>query len=237
MSRLTSNPKKEDGKVLVASLRIVATDNKVIFSSMVTGKSGDTIHLRQTDTTTFSEIQLHQLDSLGYMAMGNASVKRTSNGRLEYYQVQNADGIIETCKSAVNISIGLIGIMALFMGFMRIEERAGGIRLLSKIIGPFFSKLFPELPKGHPAMGHMMMNFSANLLGLDNAATPFGLKAMESLQEINPDKERASNPQIMFLCLHAAGLNLIPVSVIAVRASQNASNPTDVFLQCMIVTF
>ena len=204
---------------------------------MVTGKSGDTIHLRQTDTTTFSDVQLHQLDSLGYMAMGNASVKRTGNGKLEYYQVQNADGIIETCKSAVNISIGLIGIMALFMGFMSIAERAGGIRLLSKIIGPFFSKLFPELPKGHPAMGHMMMNFSANLLGLDNAATPFGLKAMQSLQEINPSAERASNAQIMFLCLHAAGFSLIPVSVIAVRAALRSANPTDIFVPCMITTF
>jgi spore maturation protein SpmA/spore maturation protein SpmB len=223
--------------VLVASIRIVASDNKVIFSSMVTGKSGDTIHLRQTDTTTFSEVQLHQLDSLGNMAMGNASVKRTSNGKLKYYQVQNADGIIETCKSAVNISIGLIGIMALFMGFMSIAERAGGIRLLSKIIGPFFSKLFPELPKGHPAMGHMMMNFSANLLGLDNAATPFGLKAMQSLQEINPSAERASNAQIMFLCLHAAGFSLIPVSVIAVRAALRSANPTDIFVPCMITTF
>jgi spore maturation protein SpmA/spore maturation protein SpmB len=223
--------------VLVATLRIVATDNKGIFSSMVTGKSGDTIHLRQTDTTTFSTIQLHQLDSLGSMAMGNNAVKRTGNGKLEYYQVQNADGIIETCKSAVNISIGLIGIMALFMGFMSIAERAGGIRLLSKIIGPFFSKLFPELPKGHPAMGHMMMNFSANLLGLDNAATPFGLKAMQSLQEINPSAERASNAQIMFLCLHAAGFSLIPVSVIAVRAALRSANPTDIFVPCMITTF
>jgi spore maturation protein SpmA/spore maturation protein SpmB len=171
------------------------------------------------------------------MAMGNNAVKRTGNGKLEYYQVQNADGIIETCKSAVNISIGLIGIMALFMGFMSIAERAGGIRLLSKIIGPFFSKLFPELPKGHPAMGHMMMNFSANLLGLDNAATPFGLKAMQSLQEINPSAERASNAQIMFLCLHAAGFSLIPVSVIAVRAALRSANPTDIFVPCMITTF
>src|SRR6478672_4048008 len=223
--------------VLVASLRIVATDNKVIFSSMVTGKSGDTIHLRQTDTTIFSEIQLHQLDSLGFMAMGNSSVKRTSNGKLEYYQVQNADGIIETCKSAVNIAIGLIGIMALFMGFMSIAERAGGIRLLSKIIGPFFSRLFPELPNNHPAIGHMVMNVSANLLGLDNAATPFGIKAMESLQEINPKKDTASNAQIMFLCLHASGLTLIPVSIIAVRASLRAGNPTDIFIPCMMATF
>jgi spore maturation protein SpmA/spore maturation protein SpmB len=125
----------------------------------------------------------------------------------------------------------------LFMGFMSIAERAGGIRLLSKIIGPFFSKLFPELPKGHPAMGHMMMNFSANLLGLDNAATPFGLKAMQSLQEINPSAERASNAQIMFLCLHAAGFSLIPVSVIAVRAALRSANPTDIFVPCMITTF
>jgi spore maturation protein SpmA/spore maturation protein SpmB len=147
------------------------------------------------------------------------------------------DGVIETCWVAVDICLKLIGILALFIGFMNIAEKAGGIRLLSRIVGPFFSKLFPEIPKGHPSMGHMILNFSANLLGLDNAATPFGLKAMESLQELNPNKEVASNSQIMFLCLHAAGLNLIPVSVIAVRAAQNASDPTDVFLPCMIVTF
>ena len=147
------------------------------------------------------------------------------------------DGVIETCWVAVDICLKLVGILALFIGFMNIAEKAGGIRLLSRIVGPFFSKLFPEIPKGHPSMGHMIMNFSANLLGLDNAATPFGLKAMESLQELNTDKEVASNSQIMFLCLHAAGLNLIPVSVIAVRAAQHASDPTDVFLPCMIVTF
>lgn len=147
------------------------------------------------------------------------------------------NGIIETCWTSVELCLKLIGILALFMGFMSIAERAGGIRLLSRIVGPFFSKLFPEIPKGHPSMGHMIMNFSANLLGLDNAATPFGLKAMESLQELNPNKETASNSQLMFLCLHAAGLSLIPVSVIAIRASQNASDPTDVFIPCLIVTF
>ena len=151
--------------------------------------------------------------------------------------VRKADGIIETCKSAVNISIGLIGIMALFMGFMSIAERAGGIRLLSKIIGPFFSRVFPDIPKGHPSMGHMVMNFSANLLGLDNAATPFGIKAMESLQELNPNKAVASNAQLMFLCLHASGLTLIPVSIIAARAALKAQSPTDIFVPCMIATF
>lgn len=147
------------------------------------------------------------------------------------------DGIIETCWVAVEICLKLVGILALFIGFMSIAERAGGIRFLAKIVGPFFSKLFPEIPKGHPSMGHMIMNFSANLLGLDNAATPFGLKAMQSLQELNPNKEVASNSQIMFLCLHAAGLNIIPVGVIAIRAAQKASNPTDIFIPCMIVTF
>lgn len=150
---------------------------------------------------------------------------------------KRADGIIETCKAAVNICIGLIGIMALFMGFMAIAEQAGGISLLSRIIGPFFGRLFPDVPKGHPAMGHMMMNFSANLLGLDNAATPFGIKAMESLQELNPDKGKASNAQLMFLCLHASGLTLIPVSIIAARSALKAQNPTDIFIPCMIATF
>jgi spore maturation protein SpmA/spore maturation protein SpmB len=150
---------------------------------------------------------------------------------------QSADGIIETCTHAVTLALGLIGIMALFMGLVSIAEQAGGMRFLARITGPFFSRLFPELPKGHPAMGHMVMNFSANLLGLDNAATPFALKAMESLQELNPDKTTASNSQIMFLCLHQSGLQLIPVSVIAIRATMGAADPTDVFVPIVIATF
>lgn len=151
--------------------------------------------------------------------------------------VTEPNGMIDTGTTAVNISIKLIGIMALFMGLMSIAEKAGGVRLLSRWIGPFFSRLFPDIPKGHPATGHMMMNFSANLLGLDNAATPFGIKAMESLQELNPEKDRASNAQIMFLCLHASGLTLIPVSIIAARAALKATSPTDIFVPCMIATF
>ena len=153
------------------------------------------------------------------------------------YRVQRADGIIGTCSNAVTLAIGLIGIMALFMGLVSIAEAAGGMRFLARITAPFFSRLFPDVPQGHPAMGHMVMNFSANLLGLDNAATPFALKAMESLQEINPDKTRASNPQIMFLCLHQSGLQLIPVSVIALLASNGANDPTDVFIPIVIATF
>ena len=176
-------------------------------------------------------------DSVRILQSQNPSLKVFTYRSIQSRLVKKADGIIETCKSAVNISIGLIGIMALFMGFMSIAEKAGGIRLLSKIIGPFFSKLFPDIPKGHPSMGHMMMNFSANLLGLDNAATPFGLKAMESLHELNPNKDRASNAQIMFLCLHASGLTLIPVSIIAARSALKSGNPTDIFVPCMIATF
>jgi spore maturation protein SpmA len=223
--------------VTVAAIRIMATDNKVIFSSMVTGRSGDTIKLNTADTTVLNATQLRQLDSTNVFIDGNKQVHRTADGRLQYYQVQNADGIIDTTKTAVNISIGLIGIMALFMGFMSIAERAGGIRLLSRIIGPFFSRLFPDIPKNHPSMGHMMMNFSANLMGLDNAATPFGIKAMQSLQELNGGSARASNAQIMFLCLHASGLTLIPVTIIAARAALRAENPTDIFVPCMVATF
>lgn len=152
---------------------------------------------------------------------------------------QITDGIFKSAGDSVEISIKLIGVLTLFLGFMNIGEKAGAVRFLSRIVAPFFSKLFPEIPEKHPAYGHMMMNFSANLLGLDNAATPFGLKAMESLQTLNPDKNTASNAQIMFLVLHASGLTLIPVSIIAMRASVNppAANPTDIFLPCMIATF
>ena len=149
------------------------------------------------------------------------------------------EGIFKSAGDSVDLSFKLIGIMTLFLGFMNIGEKAGAIRFLSRIVGPFFSKLFPEIPDKHPAFGHMIMNFSANLLGLDNAATPFGLKAMQSLQELNPEKETASNAQIMFLVLHASGLTLIPISIIAIRASVSppAANPTDIFLPCMIATF
>jgi spore maturation protein SpmA len=149
------------------------------------------------------------------------------------------DGIFKSAGDSVDLSFKLIGIMTLFLGFMNIGEKAGAIRFLSRIVGPFFTRLFPEVPRNHPAMGHMMMNFSANLLGLDNAATPFGLKAMESLQELNPKKDTASQSQLMFLVLHASGLTLIPISTIAIRASIKppAANPTDVFIPCLIVTF
>ncbi len=223
--------------IIVAGIRVmVSTDNKNLFNSMVSGKSGDTIRISKSDTLKSDAFFLHYLDSIKTYTADNKTVTR-SGGQLLSYRIQNADGIVETCQTAVNLSLRLIGFLALFMGFLTIAERAGGVRFLSRMIGPFFSRIFPEIPKGHPSMGHMMMNFSANLLGLDNAATPFGIKAMESLQEINPNKAVASNPQIMFLCLHASGLTLIPVSIIALRSAAKAANPMDIFIPCMIATF
>ncbi len=148
------------------------------------------------------------------------------------------DGTFDTAESAImKIALPLAGIMTFFLGILNIGEKAGAIRLLSRIIGPFFTRLFPEVPANHPASGQMMINFSANMLGLDNAATPFGLKAMQSLQELNPDKETASNAQIMFLVLHTAGPVLIPLSIMAQRALLGAANPSDVFIPCLIGTY
>lgn len=143
----------------------------------------------------------------------------------------------ETSKTAFEISLGLTGVLSLWMGIMKIGENAGMINFLAKITNPFLSKLFPSIPKGHPVMGQMMMNFSANMLGLDNAATPMGLKAMNTLQELNPDKEKASDAQIMFLVLNTSGLTIIPVSVMVYRAQLGAANPADVFLPILLATF
>ena len=139
-------------------------------------------------------------------------------------------------KTAFEISLGLTGVLSLWMGIMKIGEKSGLIAALARILSPILSKIFPDVPKGHPAMGTMFMNFSANLLGIDNAATPIGLKAMEELQELNPKKDTASNPMIMFLVLNTSGLTLIPVSVLLYRAEMGAANPTDVFIPILIAT-
>ena len=224
--------------ILTAGIKaFVFPDNKSIFSTMVSGKSGDTIKIRMVSVDASDKVLVQYIDSNKVFVNGEQKTIRSGTDKLMTYKLQSADGIIETCQTAVTLCLKLIGFLALFMGFLAIAERAGGIRFLSRIIGPFFSRIFPDIPKGHPAMGHMMMNFSANLLGLDNAATPFGIKAMESLQELNPTKSVASNSQIMFLCLHASGLTLIPVSIIALRSAAKAANPMDIFIPCMIATF
>jgi spore maturation protein SpmA len=148
------------------------------------------------------------------------------------------DGTFDSAKSSVmDIALPLAGVMTLWLGIMNIGEKAGAVGLLARLISPFFSRIFPEVPKNHPATGHMVMNFSANLLGLDNAATPFGLKAMESLQTLNPSKDEPSNAQIMFLVLHTSGLTLIPVAIMAQRSIMGAADPADIFIPCMIATY
>lgn len=139
--------------------------------------------------------------------------------------------------AVMDISLPLAGIMTLWLGILSVGEKAGAINFLARLTGPFFNKLFPEIPKNHPANGQLLMNFSANMLGLDNAATPLGLKAMQSLQDLNPNKETASNAQIMFLALNTSGLTVIPVSILAQRAILGAQNPTDVFIPILIATF
>jgi len=143
----------------------------------------------------------------------------------------------DSAKDGFTISLGLTGVLALWLGIMKIGENGGVIKAFSRLVAPFFSKIFPEIPKDHPAMGSIFMNFSANMLGLDNAATPMGLKAMKELQEINPNKETASNPMIMFLVLNTSGLTILPISIMVYRAQMGAANPSDVFLPILLATF
>lgn len=146
------------------------------------------------------------------------------------------DSTFSSAKTAFEISLGLTGVLSLWMGLMKIGEQGGLVNALARLLSPIFNKLFPDIPKGHPVTGTMFMNFSANMLGLDNAATPMGLKAMQELQELNTQKDTASNPMIMFLVLNTSGLTLIPMSVLLYRTELGAANPTDVFLPILLAT-
>ena len=155
-----------------------------------------------------------------------------------YSGVQKADGLLPTCKSSlVDLILPLIAYLTFFCGLMQLLIDSGAAEKLAKKLSPVFIKIFPSLPKNHESISYMTLNFAANFLGLDSAATPFGLKAMESLQTLNPEKDKASDAQIMFMCLHAAGLTLIPTSIIGYRAAENAANPADVMLPCILTSF
>jgi len=147
------------------------------------------------------------------------------------------NSVFSNAKTGFEISLGLTGALTLWMGLLKVGEKGGIINILGRFMGPFFQKLFPGLPKGHPAYGSITLNIAANMLGLDNAATPVGLKAMKEMQDVNPDKETASNAQIMFLVLNAAGLTIIPVSIIVYRTQLGAVNPADIFIPILISTF
>ncbi len=147
------------------------------------------------------------------------------------------DAVFSNAKTGFEISLGLTGALTLWMGLLKVGEKGGVIKILGKLMGPLFQRLFPGLPEGHPAYGSIMLNISANMLGLDNAATPMGLKAMAEMQDINPDKETASNAQIMFLVLNTSGLTIIPVSILVYRYQLGAVNPADIFIPILIATF
>ena len=143
----------------------------------------------------------------------------------------------DMAKTAFEIALGLTGVLTLWMGLMKIGEKSGAVAILARLVSPIFSRIFPGLPKDHPSAGSMLLNFAANMLGLDNAATPAGLKAMKELQTLNPNPDTASNHQIMFLVLNASGLTLIPVSIMAYRAQLGALNPADIFLPILFATY
>ncbi len=151
--------------------------------------------------------------------------------------VAMVESTFEMAMISVDIAVYLIGVMALWLGIMKIGEKGGAVSGMTRLVMPFFKRIFPGLPENHPAFGSMTMNICANMLGLDNAATPLGIKAMRELQEVNPDKDKASDSQIMFIVMNTSGLTLIPVSVMAIRAAMDAANPADIFLPIMLTTF
>ena len=165
-----------------------------------------------------------------------ALIKLIFFGDVEIFQ-RIISGTFDSAKVGAEISLGLIGLMTFWLGIMKVGERGGMIAIFARIVGPFFHKLFPEVPKNHPALGSILMNFSANMLGLDNAATPLGLKAIKELQELNPSKDTATNAQIMFMVLNASSLTLLPISIMAYRKEAGAANPSDVFLPILLATF
>ncbi len=168
--------------------------------------------------------------------IGVGIVKCFFYGDWNIFQVM-VEGLFASSRTGFELALYLTGAMCLWMGIMKVGEEGGAVQLLSKLVAPLFSKLFPEVPKDHPAIGSMMMNFSANMLGLDNAATPLGLKAMHDLQEINPEKKTASNAQIMFLVLNTSGLTIIPVSILAYRAAAGSTNTSEVFIPILFATY
>lgn len=213
-------------------------------SGIVNGKQGDEMVIAETDSQQFRISHPALQDSI--VAAGEAGFhegdtfyRLTKTGTVQtIIGTQKADGIFPTCKNTIiDIWLPLIGYLTFFCGLMNLLNDSKATEKLARVLTPLFSRIFPGLPKGHPAYGYMTMNFAANFLGLDNAATPFGLKAMESMQENNTEKDKATNSQIMFLCLHAAGLTLIPTSIIGYRAAMNAANPADIMLPMIITSF
>jgi spore maturation protein SpmA/spore maturation protein SpmB len=223
---------------------LLFTSQLYSLTGLVNGRQGEAVVVREVDSLSFKNSDpeiFAPVKSSGDagVQVGDSLFRLSKSGSVEIcVGTQRADGIFPTCKNTImDIWLPLIGYLTFFCGLMNLLSDSKATEKMSKLLAPFFTRIFPDLPKGHAAYGYMTMNFAANFLGLDNAATPFGLKAMESMQESNPDKAKATNGQIMFLCLHAAGLTLIPTSIIGYRAAMGSANPADIMLPLIITSF
>ena len=227
---------------VVYILAMLTWGSSYSIDNIVNGKKDDPILVKEVfigqlplslrDTLTKAKDHKYQTVNKDTTYFLDNTVVKITTGKLA------TDGILPTCKNTIlDLIIPLVAYLSFFCGILQLLIDSGASEKLARFLSPVFIKVFPEIPANHPSISYMMLNFAANFLGLDSAATPFGLKAMQSLQEINPDKEKASNSQIMFMCLHAAGLTLIPTSIIGYRAAQNAQNPADVMLPCIITSF
>lgn len=224
------------------ALVMLATGRQHSLGTLVNGNQGDPLMVAEQDSADLHGtpllMELRAAGDAGVMhgdtliTLGKGGMVRYSKGK------QAADGLFETCKNTVtDLWLPLIGYLTFFCGLMNLLVDSRAMEKLARFLSPIFRRIFPDLPQDHPAYGYMTLNFAANFLGLDNAATPFGLKAMESMQENNPTPDKATNSQIMFLCLHAAGLTLLPTSIIGYRAAMGAANPADIMIPCIVTSF
>ncbi len=224
------------------ALVMLATGRQHSLGTLVNGNQGDPLMIAEKDsvelTGTALLLDLRAAGDEGVM-LGDTLITMGKGGMVRYsHGTQAADGLFETCKNTVmDLWLPLIGYLTFFCGLMNLLVDSRAMEKLARFLSPIFGKIFPDLPKDHPAYGYMTLNFAANFLGLDNAATPFGLKAMESMQENNPTPDKATNSQIMFLCLHAAGLTLLPTSIIGYRAAMGAANPADIMIPMIVTSF
>lgn len=221
-------------------LILLGTGRQYSLGSLINGDQGDPLVVAEVDTTAIpGHAMLAALRSSGTIQQGDTTYAISKSGTLvKSVGVQPADGLFATCRNTItDLWLPLIGYLTFFCGLLNLLIDSRAMEKVARLLSPIFHRVFPELRKDHPAYGFMTLNFAANFLGLDSAATPFGLKAMESMQEDNPHKDRATNSQIMFLCLHAAGLTLLPTSIIGYRAAQGAANPADIMIPCIITSF
>ncbi len=225
---------------IIYVLVMLGTGRQYSLGSLINGKQGEALVVAEFDTASYADSEvLRTLQVAGSVQHGDTLYSLSKSGALvKSVGTQPTDGLFATCRNTItDLWLPLIGYLTFFCGLLNLLIDSRAMEKVARFLSPVFHRVFPELRKDHPAYGFMTLNFAANFLGLDSAATPFGLKAMESMQEDNPQKDRATNSQIMFLCLHAAGLTLLPTSIIGYRAAQGAANPADIMIPCIITSF